>query len=181
VAEFLLIAAKHEDNTYERDGKITIHFVRLVEYSTPKWVYFLEHFGPHLLQSTVTMPTKDFFSLLLTPTCSSHYPFLYTTWKPPFSSYVTGTSLNCQPQNSRPGDSTSTSLNCNFAQTPHDMPSSLDGGLGHLGHLGLLGQWPDNMPSSCTDSLDPFGHLSHLGLLGHLGYLNVLDPKPNES
>jgi hypothetical protein len=49
------------------------------------------------------------------------------------------------------------------------MPSSLDGGLGHLG------QWPDNMPSSCTDYSDPFGHLGHLG---HLGYLNVLNPKP---
>jgi hypothetical protein len=79
------------------------------------------------------------------------------------------------------------SLNCNFTQTPHDMPSSLDGGLGHLGH------WPDNMPSGCMDSSDPFGHLGHLGhlsylgllghlgylgLLGHLGYLNILDPEP---
>jgi hypothetical protein len=52
------------------------------------------------------------------------------------------------------------------------MPSGLDGGLGHLG------QRPDNMPSSCTDSSDPLGHLGHLGLLGHLGYLNTLDPKP---
>jgi hypothetical protein len=70
------------------------------------------------------------------------------------------------------------SLNCNFAQTLHDMPSGLDGGLSHLG------QQPDNMPSSCMDSSDPLGHLGHLGhlsylgLLGHLGYLNALDPEP---
>jgi hypothetical protein len=55
------------------------------------------------------------------------------------------------------------------------MPSSLDGGLSHLGHLSHLGQRPDNMPSGCTDSSDPLGYLS---LLGHLSYLNVLDPKP---
>jgi hypothetical protein len=61
------------------------------------------------------------------------------------------------------------SLNCNFAQTPHDMPSGLNGGLNHLS------QWPDNMPSGCTDFSDSFSHLSHLG---HLSYLNVLNPKP---
>jgi hypothetical protein len=66
-------------------------------------------------------------------------------------------------------------LNCNFAQTLHDMPSGLDGGPGHLRHLGHLSQRLDNMPSGCMDSSDlP----SHLGLLGHLGYLNALDPKP---
>jgi hypothetical protein len=69
-------------------------------------------------------------------------------------------------------------LNCNLAQTPHDMPSSLDGGLSHLGHQ------PDNMPSGYSDSSDLFSHLGHLshlgypGLLGHLGYLNVLNPEP---
>ena len=47
MAEFLLTAAKREDDTYEGDGKITIHFIGLVEYSTPKWVHFLEIFGPH--------------------------------------------------------------------------------------------------------------------------------------
>jgi hypothetical protein len=58
------------------------------------------------------------------------------------------------------------------------MPSSLDGGLGHLGY------WLDDMPSGHPDPLDPFsyldylGHLSYLGLLGHLGYLNALDPRP---
>jgi hypothetical protein len=67
------------------------------------------------------------------------------------------------------------SLNCNFAQTLHDMHSGLDRGLGHLGHLGHLGQWLDNMPSGCMDSSDPFSHLGHLS---HLGYLNVLNPKP---
>jgi hypothetical protein len=74
------------------------------------------------------------------------------------------------------------------------MPSGLDEALGHLGHLGLLGQWPDDMPSSHPYSSDTLGywpddmpsghldyhseHLGHLGLLGHLGYLNILDPKP---
>jgi hypothetical protein len=86
------------------------------------------------------------------------------------------------------------SLNCNLAQTSHDMPSGLAEGLGLLGHLGLLGQRPDDMPSGHPDSSDTLGyrpedmpsgppdyhseHLGHLGLLGHLGYLNVLDPKP---
>jgi hypothetical protein len=87
-----------------------------------------------VLQSAVTMPTKNFFSLLLTPTCSSHYPFLYTTCKHHSSS----TTLNCHAQDSCPEHSTHTSLNCNFTQTLHDMPSGLDGGLGHLGHLGYL-------------------------------------------
>jgi hypothetical protein len=86
------------------------------------------------------------------------------------------------------------SLNCNLAQTSHNMPSSLAEGLGHLGHLGLLGQRPDDMPSSHPDSLDILGyrpddmpsshldyhseHLGLLGLLGHLSYLNILDPEP---
>jgi hypothetical protein len=138
-----------------------------------------------MLRSAVTMPTKNFFPSSLTPTHSSHYPFLYTTYKCPLSRYSTSMSLNCQTPNYPPSsDSTSTSLNCNLTQTPHDMPSGLDGGLSHLGHLGHLSQWLNNMPSGCTDSLDPFGHLSHLGhlgylgLLGHLGYLNVLDPEP---
>jgi hypothetical protein len=68
------------------------------------------------------------------------------------------------------------------------MPSGLAGGLGHLGHL------PDDMPSGHPDTLDLLGyrpddmpsghpdyhseHLGHLSLLGHLGYLNVLDPEP---
>jgi hypothetical protein len=117
------------------------------------------------------MPTKNVFPSSLAPTRSSHYPFLYTICKHPLSCYATGTSLNCQPPNYPPSpNSTSTSLNCNFAQTLHDMHSSLDRGLGHLGHLGHLSQWLDNMPSGCTDSSDPFSHLSHLS---HIGYLNV--------
>jgi hypothetical protein len=58
------------------------------------------------------------------------------------------------------------------------MPSSLNGGLGHLGY------WPDDMPSSHPDPLNPFGylshlgHLGHLGLLGHLSNLNTLNPEP---
>ena len=58
------------------------------------------------------------------------------------------------------------------------MPSSH---VGHLGHLSILGYWPDNIPSSCLDSLDPFGHfglLGHLGYLGTIGNLNTLDPEP---
>jgi hypothetical protein len=149
-------------------------------------------------RSAVTMPTKNFFPSSLTPTHSSTYPFLYITCKCHLSSITlncqaqephpglsSDTTLNCQPPNYPPSpDSTHMSLNYNFAQTLHDMPSSLNGGLGHLGHLGHRGQRPDYMPSSCMDSSDPLSHLSHLshlgylGLLSHLGYLNVLDPKP---
>jgi hypothetical protein len=135
------------------------------------------------------MPTKTFFSSSsLAPTCSSHYPFLYTICKTPFPDPLTCMSLNCTPSNYPLSpmltymslnctvltyspildSSTSTSLNCKFTQTLHDMPSGPDGGLSHLSH------WPDNMPSSCSDSLDPFSHLGHLG---HLSYLNVLDPE----
>jgi hypothetical protein len=149
------------------------------------------------------MPTKNFFPSSLAPIRSSRYPFLYTTRKTPMSFDVTGTSLNCTSLNYSPSsDLTCMLLNCNLAQTSHDMPSGLAEGLGHLRHLGLLGQWPDDMPSSHPDSsdtlgywlddmpsghpdhLDPLshlGHLSYLGLLGHLGYLNVLDPEPIES
>jgi hypothetical protein len=123
-----------------------------------------------VLQSAITMPTKNFFPSSLAPTRST-YPFLYTTCKRPSS----GTMLNCHAQDSCPEHSTHTLLNCNFAQTLHDMPSGLNRGLGHLGHLSHLGQWPDNMPSSCTDSLDPLGHLSHLS---HLGYPSLLVKLP---
>ena len=133
-----------------------------------------------MLWSSVTMPTKNFFPLSLAPTCSSHYPFLYTTHKCPLSCYLTDTSLNCQPLNYPPSsDLTSTLLNCNSAQTsPYDMPSSLDE------DLSLLGYWPDDMLSGHLDPLNPFGHLGHLGhlgypgLLGHLGYLNILNLEP---
>jgi hypothetical protein len=54
------------------------------------------------------MPTKNFFlPLLLVPTCSSCYPFLYTTCKRPLSSYVTSMSLNCNH-----GQMTGMLLNC---------------------------------------------------------------------
>jgi hypothetical protein len=129
------------------------------------------------------MPTKNFFSPLLALACSSYHPFLYTTHKHPLSDYSTGMSLNCNLLNHSPiPDSlTSTSLNCNLTQTPHDMPSSLDG------DFGLFGYWPDDMPSSHPDPLDPFrylSHLRHLGLLSHLGCLgtisnlNALDLEP---
>jgi hypothetical protein len=73
------------------------------------------------------MPTKNFFlSLLLAPTRSSRYPFLYITCKKPMAAYSSSTMLNCQqPQN----PTTSMLLNYNLAQTLHDMPS------GHVGHL----------------------------------------------
>jgi hypothetical protein len=135
-----------------------------------------------MLRSAVTMPIKNFVSSSLAPTCSSHHP-------------ATGMSLNCTIPNYPPSPVlTGTWLNCNFALTPHDMPSGLAGGLGHLGHLpddmpsghpdtsDLLGYRPDDMPSGHPDyqseHLGHLGHLGYLGLLGHLGYLNVLDPEP---
>jgi Chromo (CHRromatin Organisation MOdifier) domain len=154
-----------------------------------------------VLRSAVTMPTKNFFSLSLAPTRSSHCP-------------TTGTSLNCTILNYPPSPIlTCTSLNCNLALTPHDMPSGLAGGLGHLGqqpddmpsshpdtsdllgyrpddmpsghpdyHLDLLGYQPDDMPSGHpeyhSEHLGHLGHLGYLGLLGHLGYLNILNPEP---
>jgi hypothetical protein len=103
-----------------------------------------------VLRSAITMPTRNFFPSSLAPTRSSSYPFLYTTHK----CHSSGTALNCQSPNYPPSpDSTRTLLNCNFAQTLHDMPSGLDGGLGHLGHL---------------------SHLRHLGHLGHLGQTTCL-------
>jgi hypothetical protein len=164
-----------------------------------------------MLQSAVTMPTKNFFPSSLTPARSSHYPFLYTIHKHPLSDYLTGMSFNCTPPNYSPSsdstgmslncnhepepstgmslnctslnyppfsDLTSMLLNCNLTQTPHDMSSGLNGGLGHLGY------WLDDMSSSHPDPLNPFrylghlSHLGHLGLLGHLDYLNALNPEP---
>jgi hypothetical protein len=134
-----------------------------------------------VLQSAITMPTKNFFpTLSLTPTRSSCYPFLYTIHKCPLSDHLTDMSLNC-----------------NLAQTTYDMPSGHDRHLGHLGNQTddmpsghpdtLLGYWPDDMPSGHPDSFRPFGllgHLRHPSLLSNLGYLgtisnlNTLDPKP---
>jgi len=121
------------------------------------------------------MPTKNFFlSLLLAPTCSSHYPFLYSACKKPMLTYVTGTSLNCQ-QSQNP--SSGTMLNCNLAQTSHDMPSSH---VRHLSHLGHLRHWTYcGMPSSpyvILRHLRQLGHPSHLGHLGHLSNICDLDP-----
>jgi hypothetical protein len=68
-------------------------------------------------------------------------------------------------------------LNCNLAQTSHDMPSSH---VRHLGHLGLLGHWMySGMPSSpyvILRHLGQLGHPGHLGHLGHLGNIGDLDP-----
>ena len=63
------------------------------------------------------------------------------------------------------------SLNCNLAQTSHDMPS------GHPDLTDTLGYWPEDMPSGPPDIHSE--HVGHLGLLGHLGYLNTLDPEPS--
>jgi hypothetical protein len=99
-------------------------------------------------------------------------------------------SLNCNPLTYSPiTDSlTSMSLNCNLAQTMHDMPSSH---VRHLGHLGnqmddmssghpdtLLSYWLDDMPSGHLDSFGHFGLLGHLGYLSTIGNLNTLDPEP---
>jgi hypothetical protein len=154
---------------------------------------------PTVLQSAVTMPTKNFFPSSLTPTCSSQYPFLYSICKTPIPDFLTGMSLNCNPltYSPIPDSLTGTSLNCNFAQTLHDMPSSH---VEHVGHLStqmddmpssnpdtLLSYWLDDMPSSHLDYFGHFDLLSHLGhpdLLGHLSYLstignlNTLNPEP---
>jgi hypothetical protein len=69
------------------------------------------------------------------------------------------------------------SLNCNLAQTSHDMPSSH---VGHLGHLGLLGHWMySGMPSGPYIILRHLGQLGHHGHLGHLSHLsNISDLDP---
>jgi hypothetical protein len=145
-----------------------------------------------VLRSAVTMLIKNFFSSSLAPTRSSYHP-------------ATGMSLNCTIPNYPPSPTlTCMLLNCNLALTSHDMPSSLAEGLGHLGHppddmpsghpdtSDLLGYRPDDMPSGHPDyhsdllgyqpedmpSGPPEYHSEHLGHLGHLSYLNVLDPKP---
>ena len=144
---------------------------------------------PTVLQSAVTMPTKNFFPSSLAPTHSSHYPFLYTACKCPLSGPSTSTLLNCQAQDSHPGPSSGTTLNCNLAQTSHDMPSGHVRHLGHLGHLrhlrhlrhlGHLGHWMYcGMPSGPYVILGHLGqlrHPSHLGHLSHLSNIGDLDP-----
>jgi hypothetical protein len=133
-----------------------------------------------VLQSAITMPTKNFFlSLSLAPTHSSLYSC---------PAYPTGMSLNCQCQDYCPAtgtllnctspfspQSSGTTLNCNLAQTSHDMPS---GHVGHLGHLRHLRHWTYcGMPSGPYVIL---GHLRQLGHPGHLGHLGHLDPSPLE-
>jgi hypothetical protein len=157
-----------------------------------------------LLRSAVTLPIKNFFSSSLAPTRSSSYPSPCDTHSSgttlnctdSLSRLSTGTSLNCTATYPPPPASTCTSLNCNFAQTPHDMPSGLAGALGHLGThpddmpsghpdlTDILGYRPEDMPSGPPDyhskHVGHLGHLGYLGLLGHLGYLNTLDPEPIE-
>jgi hypothetical protein len=98
-----------------------------------------------VLRSAVTMPIKNFFSSSLAPTRSLHHP-------------LTGMSLNCTIPNYPPSPaSTCTSLNCNLTLTPHDMPSGLAEGLGHLGHH------PDDMPKRSSGHLG----LTRLSAGGH--------------
>jgi hypothetical protein len=55
------------------------------------------------------MPIKSFFlPLLLAPTHSPYYPFLYTTHKRPLSSYATSMLLNCTSLNPSPEPTTCT-------------------------------------------------------------------------
>jgi hypothetical protein len=102
------------------------------------------------------MPIKNFFlSSSLAPARSSLY------LRP---AYMTGTSLNCNPQNSHP--SSSTTLNCT-SLVLDPMPSmALNCNFGHLSHLSNIGD------------LGHLGHLSHLGHLGNIGDLNTLNPYP---
>ena len=84
-------------------------------------------------------------------------------------------------------------LNCNLAQTSHDMPSGHVRHLGHLGHLRHLGHWTYcGMPSDPYIILGHLGQLGHPGHLGHLGHLgnigglnpfdpSTLDPAPTDS
>jgi hypothetical protein len=117
------------------------------------------------------MPIKNFFlSSSLAPARSSLY------LRP---AYSTGTSLNCTSPNTSPSlpRMSGMTLNCNLAQTSHDMPS---GHVRHLGHLGHLGHWMYcGMPSSPYIILGRLGqlrHPGHLGHLGHLGNIGDLDP-----
>jgi hypothetical protein len=99
------------------------------------------------------MPIKNFFlSLSLAPARSSLY------LRP---AYTTSTSLNCNPQNSRP--SSSTTLNCTSPVSDPTPGMALNCNFGHLGHLGNIGD---------------LGHLGHLSHLGNIGDLNTLDPYP---
>jgi hypothetical protein len=116
------------------------------------------------------MPTKNVF---LSSSLASTHSSLYSR-----TAYTTSTSLNCTfPFLPR---SSGMTLNCNLAQTSHDMPSSHVGHVGHLGHLGHLGHWTYcGMPSGpyvILGHLGQLGHPSHLGHLGHLGNIGDLDP-----
>jgi hypothetical protein len=110
---------------------------------------------------SVTMPIKNFFlSSSLTSARSSLY------LRP---AYMTGTSLNCNPQN--PCPLSGMTLNCTSLvsdPTPGIVLNCNLGHLGHPGHLGHLGNIGD------LDNLGHPGHLGHLGHFGHLGHLGHL-------
>jgi hypothetical protein len=114
------------------------------------------------LLRSVTMPIKNFFlSTSLAPARSSLY------LRP---AYTTGTSLNCNLQDSRL--SSGTTLNCTFPVS-NPMPGmALNCNLGHLGHLGNIGDLGH------LGHLRHLGHLSHLSYLGNIGNLDTLDPYP---
>jgi hypothetical protein len=138
--------------------------VRMVNGSLVQIRYGCQWVMAFMLRS-VTMPIKNFFLLSsLIPIHSSRYPFLY-------SRLTTGTSLNChQPWNPSSG----MMLNCNLAQTSHDMPTGHVGHLSHLRHLRHRMYY--GMPSGPYIILGHLGQLGHPGHLGHLGHLDPLNP-----
>ena len=131
--------------------------------------------GLFISLSGQTIPIKNFLQhLSLAPTCSS---FLYTTCKTPipFSSYITGTLLNCTFCFPKP--SSNITLNCRTLQTTHDdMPSN------HLKYLRHLRHWMHSgMPSDAYVLLRHPRHPSHPSHLSYLGTIdnpNTLNPYP---
>jgi hypothetical protein len=117
---------------------------------------------------SVTMPIKNFFlSSSLAPTHSSLY------LRP---AYPTGTSLNCNLQDSRP--SSGTTLNCTFPVLDPTPGMVLNCNFGHLGHLGNIGDLGHLSHLRHLGHPGHLGHLGHLGYLGNIGNLDTLDPYP---
>jgi hypothetical protein len=125
------------------------------------------------------MPTKNVFQTSSLAPAHSSYPFLYTVYKRPISSYVTSMSLNCTTLDSQP--SSGITLNCRTTQTMDNMPSSHHRHLGHLRLLSILSYWTDDMPSGHSGHFRHLSHLGHLSYLGTIGNLNILDPYPLDS
>jgi hypothetical protein len=87
---------------------------------------------------SITMPTKNFFpSSLLAPTCSSHYPFLYSACKRPLSNYMTSMLLNCTSLNPFLEPSSSMTVNCTFSIPVSWITHSLEPPR-HLSHITFI-------------------------------------------